>query len=70
MHTMVTLSIHGFQFFYPIELIIAIGVGQSVDPAIHLFHIIINRDIKAIKRPEKSIGCPDLCWYFFNVIFQ
>ena len=69
MHTMVTLSVHGLQFFYPVELIVAIGVGQSVDPAIHLFYIIIDRDIKAIKRPKKSVGCADLSWHFFNFIF-
>ena len=67
---MIPAGIHGLQFLYPVELIITVGVGQPVDPIIHLFNIIIDRNIEAIKRPKKSIGCPNFSWHFFNVIFS
>ncbi len=67
MYPVVTACLHAPKFFHFIKLVVSVGIRESVDPALHLFLVIVHRNIKTVKCPEQSVGGTDLSGNLFDI---
>ena len=69
MYTMITACLHAPQFLNLIQLVVSVRVREPVDSALHLFFIIIDGHIQAIKCPKETIRGSDIDRDFFDITF-
>ena len=67
MDSVIAFGMHLMQQLHFVELIVAIAIGDSVDPRIHFLFVIIHADIERATRPNHPVDTANGCGHWYHI---